>query len=119
MGRTLKDVMDRLEPDRRARIGAHAEEIHQEYLTLKKLRSHMGLTQTALARNMGVARATNAQLEQRNDIHVSTLQKYVEALGGTLSIIAVMPGQGPVPLTALADRRLALADDDSNENLTT
>ena len=39
MGRTLKDVMDGLEPGRRARIGAHAEKIHQEYLTLKKLRS--------------------------------------------------------------------------------
>ena len=41
MGRTLKDVMDGLEPNRRARIGARAEEINQEYLTLKKLRSHM------------------------------------------------------------------------------
>ena len=76
-------------------------------------------TQTALARNIGVAQSTIAQLDQRNDIHVSTLRKYVEALGGTLSIIAVMPGQGPVPLTGLADRRLASADDDSNEELTT
>ena len=118
MGRTLKDVMDGLESDRRTRIEARADEIHQEYLTLKKLRSHMELTQTALARNMGVAQATIAQLEQRNDIHVSTLRKYVEALGGTLSI-ADMPGQGPVPLTGLGDRRLASADDDSNEELTT
>ena len=74
-------------------------------------------TQTALVRNMGVAQATIAQLEQCNDIHVSTLRKYVEALGGTLSIIADMPGQGP--LTGLGDRRLASADDDSNEELTT
>ena len=98
MSRTLKDVMDGLEPDRRARIEARAEQIHQEYLTLKKLRSHMELTQTALARNMGVLQATNAQLEQRNDIHVSTMRKYVEALGGTLSIIVDMPGRGPSPL---------------------
>ena len=119
MGRTLKDVMDGLEPDRRACIEARVDEIHQEYLTLKKLRSHMELTQTALARNMGVAQATIAQLEQRNDIHVSTLRKYVEALGGTLSIIADMPGQGPVPPTGLCDRRLASADDDSNKELTT
>ncbi|MCH2564487.1 MAG: helix-turn-helix domain-containing protein, partial [SAR116 cluster bacterium] len=95
----LEDVMDGLEPDRRARIGARAEEIDQKYLTLKKLRSHMELTQAALARKMGVAQPTIAQLEQRNDIHVSTLRKYVEALGGTLSIIADMPGKGPVPLT--------------------
>ena len=119
MCRLLKDIMDRPEPDPRARIGARAEEIHQEYLTLKKLRSHMEVTQTALARTMGVAQATIAQLEQRNDIHVSTLRKYVEALGGTLSIIADMPGQGPVPLTGLGYRRLANADDDSNEELTT
>ena len=55
MGRTQKDVVDGLEPDRRARIGARPEEIHQEYLTLKKLRSHMELTQTSLASNIGVA----------------------------------------------------------------
>ena len=68
---------------------------------------------------MGVAQANIASLEQRNYIHVSTLRKYVEALGGTLSIIAKIPGQGPVPLTGLGDRRLASADDDSNEELTT
>ena len=79
----------------------------------------MELTQTALARNMGVAQATIAQLEQRHDIQVSTLRKYVEALGVTLSIIADMPVQEPVPLTGLGDRRLASADDDSNEELTT
>ena len=118
MGRTLKDLMDGLEPDGRARIGARAEEIDQKYLTLKKIRSHMELTQTALARNMGMAQPTNAQLEQRNDIHVSTLRKYIEALGGTLSIIADMPGQGPVPLTGLGDRRPASDDHDSNEELT-
>ena len=98
---------------------ARAKEIHQESLTLKKLRSHMKLTQMALARKMGVAQPTIAQLEQRNDIHVSTLRKYVEALGGTLSIIADKPEQGPVPLTGLGDRRLASADDDSNKELTT
>ena len=119
MGRTLKDVMDGLEPNRRVRIGARAEEIHQEYLTLKKLRSHMELTQTALACNMGVAQETIAQFDQRNDIRVSTLRNYFEALGGTLSIIAKIPGQGPEPLTGLGDRRLASADDDSNEELTT
>ena len=67
-------------------------------MTLKKLRSHMELTQAALPRNMGVAQATIAQLEQRNDIHLSTLQKYVDALGRTLSIVADIPGQGLVLL---------------------
>tara|TARA_B100000989_G_C19406944_1_gene412536 strand:- start:50 stop:241 length:192 start_codon:yes stop_codon:yes gene_type:complete len=61
MGRTLKDVIDGLEPDRRARIEACAEEVYQEYLTLKKLRSHMELTRTAPARNIGVAWATISQ----------------------------------------------------------
>ena len=63
----------------------------------------MELNQTALTRDMGVAQATIAHLEQHNDIHVSTLRKYVEVLGGTLSTIAEMQGQGPVPLTGLCD----------------
>ena len=118
MSRTLKDVMDGLAPERRAGIEARADELLLEFLTLKKLRSQMETTQTVLARNMGVEQATIAQLEQRKDIHVSTLRKYVEALGGTLSIIADLPGQGPLALTGLGDRRLANVDDDTHEELT-
>ena len=73
----------------------------------------------SVRRVLVVVQATIAQLEQRNDIHVSILRQNVEALGGTLSIIVDMPGQGPVPLTGFGDKRLASADDDSNEELTT
>ena len=118
MARTLDDVLDGLPSERGARVEARADEIHQEYLTLKKLRAHMELTQTALARTMGVAQATIAQLEQRNDIRVSTLRKYVEALGGTLSITVDMPGERPVPLTGLGDRHLADGDDDPEQEVT-
>ena len=105
--------MDGLKPDRRVRIESRAGKIHQEYLTLKKLRSHMELTQTALAHNISVAQATIAQLDQRNDIHVYILRKYVQALGGPLSVIAERPVQGSVPLTGLGDRQPPSAEDDS------
>ena len=72
----------------------------------------------SVRRVLVVVQATIAQLEQRNDIHVSTLRKYVEALGGNLSIIVDKLEQGLLPLTGLGDRRLASADDDSNEELT-
>ena len=77
----------------------------------------MELTQTALARNMGVAQAAIAQLEQRNDSMCPPCGNMSRRWA--LSVIADMPGQGPVPLTGLGDRRLASADDDSNEELTT
>jgi len=118
MGRTLQDVLDGMEPEHRVRIENRADEIHQEYLTLKALRTCMEKTQTALAHDMGVAQATIAQLEQRNDIHVSTLRKYVEALGGSLSITANLPGKAPVRLTGLGDRHLSETDDDSEGGLT-
>lgn len=113
MSRTLTNVMDGLAPDRRARIEARADDIHNEYLTLKAIRAQMAQTQQALAANMGVAQATVAQMERRNDILVSTLRKYVEGLGGTLSIVVDMPGRPPVPLTGLGDRRLAEPDETS------
>ena len=35
MGGTLKDVMDELTPERRARIEARADEIYREYMRLR------------------------------------------------------------------------------------
>jgi hypothetical protein len=37
---------------------------------------------------MAVGQPAVARLEKRNDMHVSNLRRYVEALGGTLEIMA-------------------------------
>jgi len=40
-----------------------------------------------------------AQLEGRNDTRVSTLRAALEQMGGSLKIVAEMPGQPPVQVS--------------------
>ncbi len=65
--------------------------------SLKSLREAVGLTQVELARRLGTGQATVAKMEQRGDVRISSLQRYVEALGARLRIDAAFPGHGAIP----------------------
>lgn len=56
--------------------------------SLQNLREMVGFTQLQLAQRLGVARSTVSKFERQEDLHISTLQKYVEALGATLRVEA-------------------------------
>lgn len=60
-------------------------------IELAKLRKAKQLKQTELAVIMGVSQASISKVESGKDIQLSTLQNYVRALGGEVSIIAKMP----------------------------
>lgn len=57
--------------------------------SLKRLRELAGLTQSDLATRLHVGQAAISKIENRGDVHISSLKKYVEALGATLRIDAV------------------------------
>jgi len=107
MGRTLTEAIDGLSPDRRAKVEARAAELIAEELSLKQLRKAMRLTQVELADRLGVRQDTISRLEQRADMLLSTLQSYVEAIGGRLSIVVELPNRPRVRLKGFqrADRR--------------
>lgn len=44
-----------------------------------------------------------SKVEKRTDMLLSTLREYVEAMGGTLELVARLPGRGPVKLEGLRD----------------
>ena len=57
------------------------------------LREELNLSQAELAKAMGVKQPTIAKMEQAdNDPRLSTLKRYVAALGGELSIDVKLPG---------------------------
>ena len=60
-------------------------------MPLDELREAMRLTQEALAESLDINQAAVSKMERRSDMYVSTLRKIVEAMGGRLEIIAVMP----------------------------
>ena len=65
---------------------------------LAALRRAADLTQVELARQLGVSQAAVAKTEQRRDLLLSTLNAYLEAIGGHLRIIVSFDGGGEVEL---------------------
>lgn len=89
--------------ERRARIDAIKEAI-DDAISLHELRSMHNVTQVTLANRMGISQGNVSELEGRRDIYLSTLEKYVEALGGQLEIRAVFPEQQVVLGLAIRDK---------------
>ena len=59
---------------------------------LSQLREELNISQTELASLMGVKQRTLAKIEQPgNDPRLSTLKRYVAALGGELTIDITLP----------------------------
>jgi DNA-binding XRE family transcriptional regulator len=58
-------------------------------IKLAELRDRMDTTQSELAAVMGVTQANVSRIERQENVYLSTLSEYVEALGGKLEISAV------------------------------
>jgi transcriptional regulator with XRE-family HTH domain len=99
---TLKDKMRGLSPARRKRVEARAAELIAEEMTLRELRHARKLTQVKIAKKLGVTQDSVSRLEKRSDLLLSTLRKTVEAMGGSLSLVAEFPDRGPVVLSGIA-----------------
>jgi DNA-binding XRE family transcriptional regulator len=81
---------------RRKAILARAEQLVAEELTLAELREALQRSQAELAKKLGVQQAAISKLERRADMYLSTLRNLVEAMGGTLEIVAQFPDRPPV-----------------------
>lgn len=91
----------KLAPVRRARIDRLAEKLGQE-ADLAQLRAARQLSQAALGEILHVEQPAVAKLEKRTDMYVSTLRRFVEAMGGQLEIVARFP-DGAVRIRNFAD----------------
>lgn len=99
MAKKLDQLLADLPAKRRAAIEARAGEL----ATLKDLRQAVAQTQQDLAMALGVGQDTISRLEKRSDMLLSTLRRYVEAMGGKLELVAQFPNRPPVVIDHLAD----------------
>ncbi len=90
-----------LTPERRARVEARKAELRAA-MPLHELRKARAMTQKAIGEALNVNQPAVAKLERRADMYVSNLRAYIEAMGGTLNIVAEFP-QGTVTITNFAD----------------
>ena len=103
MARNFKELEAKMKPQRLARAKAHAKEMMVEML-LAEIRKEAGLTQDELSESLEIKQPSLSKLESRNDMHISTLRRIVEALGGKLELVAHLPGSD-VRLTQFEKQR--------------
>lgn len=102
MGISINKVIGSLPKRRQKKIEAQAVQYIQEYNTLQELRKELGITQSIMAERQGVRQVNISNLEKRTDMHLSTLRKYVEALGCELEINIRMPDDSVVRVSNLS-----------------
>ena len=103
MPTNVNDIIKKLSPSQRKRVEARAAQLIAEEMTLRELRQARKLTQVRMAKVLGITQDSVSRLEKRSDLLLSTLRKAVEAMGGTLSLVAEFPDREPVVLSGIAD----------------
>lgn len=63
----------------------------QRVRLLQELRERLHMSQVAVAEKLGVRQPTISKIERREDMNLSTLRRYVRALGGELQVTARFP----------------------------
>ncbi len=97
------EYMKKLSPERRAKIKARAQELIAEEMTLSELRKAKRLSQETLAELLQMRQGDLSKFERRADAYLSTIRRYVVAMGGSLDLIASFPNSKPVKIIHIGD----------------
>jgi len=91
MARPLSELTKQIKPEIVHAAKARAERELFE-LRLAQLREQLELSQSELAKALGISQPSVANLEKRGaEIKLSSLKRYVEAMGGKLSLDIELP----------------------------
>ena len=88
--RAFGNLTKNFSPARKGRVASKVAAL-ETALALHELRKARKISQEILAQKLSVGQPAVAKLERRSDMYVGNLRRYVEALGGTLEIIARFP----------------------------
>src|SRR5271166_3079459 len=100
--KNLNDVISELAPEDRAKVMARARELIGEEMALQHLRKARRLTQERMAELLHIGQDSVSRIERRSDLLISTLQSYVEAMGGALKLVVQFP-DGVATLSGLGE----------------
>jgi DNA-binding transcriptional regulator YiaG len=92
MAKKFSELRDTMPARARENARARTHDMAAE-LTLAELRKAFDVSQEDLARALNVNQANVSKIEHREDMLLSTLTAYVEAVGGSLEIVAHFPGR--------------------------
>jgi DNA-binding Xre family transcriptional regulator len=111
MPRNFRELQRKMTPGSRARSEAKANAMLKD-MPLNELRAARAMTQEELGNKLGLKQAAISRMERRTDVYVSTLAKFVEAMGGQLEIREVFP-DGSIRINQFSEAREAAQKDRS------
>jgi DNA-binding XRE family transcriptional regulator len=103
MARNVNDIIRNLPTRRRKKIERRGATLIAEEMTLQQLRRARKLTQERMAEKLHIKQKQISEVEKRTDMHISTLRRTVQALGGELSLVVHFPDRPPVVLAGITE----------------
>jgi len=88
--RPFKELRDKMSPERRTANNRRATELLAE-MPLHELRKALSLTQVQIAETLEITQPSVAKIENQTDMYVSTLRRFISAMGGELRVVASFP----------------------------
>lgn len=101
--KTLEQKLNEISPERQKKIKVRTRERVAREMSLRELRHAVNKTQKTVARTLNMGQEGISRLEKRSDLLLSTLRNYVEAVGGSLTLVAQFPGQEPIAIEGLGE----------------
>ena len=99
MTKPFNELRKKMSPASQTRADTLTKQMLAE-MPLHQLRQAMNLTQEELASTLNVKQATISKLERRDDMYISTLARFIDAVGGELEVRARFPN-GDVKINGL------------------
>ena len=90
MAKKFRDLRAKMSPEAQARVHAKAQALLAD-MPLAELRQARQLSQEQLAAELDVRQPAVAKMEKKADMYISTLRRFIEAMGGQLVISAHFP----------------------------
>lgn len=90
MAKLFNHLTKKMSPASQKRVANKTKKLLQE-MALGELRHAKELSQEELSKRLRVEQPQVSRLEKRTDMYISTLRKYIEAVGGQMEIIAKFP----------------------------
>jgi DNA-binding XRE family transcriptional regulator len=90
MARKFSELEAKMSPEARKWVKQEVKKALAE-MPLQELRNARGLSQQMLAEALHIQQPAIAKLEKRTDLYISTLRSHIEAMGGSLEILAHFP----------------------------
>lgn len=100
--RNWSELKGRMSREAQARVNARVRKT-LEGMPLAEIRKAVGLTQVEIASALGQGQGSVSKIENEADMYLSTLRKYIEAMGGKLRLTATFASGRTFEIGRVAD----------------